>query len=80
MKQFTKKQMEMANKVANDISEGIDGGETRAQLRLCVDVWADRFDGAFQNWKRSAERLDTATLGFRLLATSLENPKSRKQT
>ncbi len=34
---------ELATKVANDISEGIDNGETRHQLRQCISWWADQY-------------------------------------
>ncbi len=34
---------ELAPKVSNDISEGIDCGESREQLRLCIKWWANEY-------------------------------------
>lgn len=34
---------ELATKVNNDISEGIDCGESKKQLRDCIKWWADAY-------------------------------------
>lgn len=38
---FSKKQVELAVKISNDISEQIEGGESRAALRMAVAYFAD---------------------------------------
>lgn len=40
----TRKQIAFAKKVMNDIHEGIDCGETRAQLREVIDTWGWLYD------------------------------------
>ena len=40
-RKFTKAQEELALKISNDISEDIDCGETKKQLRMAVKYWAD---------------------------------------
>lgn len=40
---WTAAEKELAYKVRNDIAEGIDCKETRAQLRQCVAVYADLY-------------------------------------
>jgi hypothetical protein len=37
---FSKDQSELAQKIANDIHEDIDCGESRKQLRMAVDYWS----------------------------------------
>ncbi len=37
---FSKKQSELAAKIANDIHEGINCGESQSTLRMVVDYWS----------------------------------------
>jgi hypothetical protein len=43
MKRYSKKQADLAAKISNDISEGIDCGEGRKSLRMAVAYWADQY-------------------------------------
>ena len=50
---FTEEQAELAAKISNDISEGIDCGESREVLRMAIAYWADAFCAEVD--KRNAE-------------------------
>lgn len=58
---------ELAAKVSNDVNEGIDAGETRAQLRQVLHWWSRQACEAHA-WRNLAETdLVTAQLAIRLL-------------
>lgn len=40
----TQRQIKLAHKVLNDIHEGVDCGESRAQLREVINTWGQLYD------------------------------------
>lgn len=54
---------ETAIKIANDIAEGIDCGETREELRECINIYADMLAA-------SQERI--VTLGNEMMMVGLK--------
>lgn len=49
---FTDTEIEEARRISNDISEAIDNGEPRHQLRMAVAYWAD--EACYEAQRRAA--------------------------
>lgn len=66
---------ELATKVANDISEGIDNKETRAQLREVIAWWANEACKNITARQNAERKLQMMKPTVKLLATLMEDVK-----
>ena len=69
LRHFNKKQADLAAKISNDISEGIDCGESRKALRMAVDYWADQYSKEVNRRVVVEDELLTLKLKIALLTT-----------
>ncbi len=68
--------LELAAKLSNDIHEGIDCGETRAQLRAAISWWSMHACKT-HSWKSLAETdLSLALMALAMLLPLVENNRS----
>ena len=75
---FSPKQAALAEKIANDVNEGIDGQEPRHDLRMAIAYWADA--ATVEARKRATIEADLAVFmaAKGIFDALVENRKARK--
>lgn len=68
-KHYSSEQVELADRVANDIVEQINSGQSIAELRYCVSIWADRASDAIVALKALESRMKIFQIGFEVMQT-----------
>ena len=70
-KRISRKGRDLAEKIANDVSEGIDAGESREVLRLAVRYWSDAASREAVRCASAEDKLKVARYAKRILDTVL---------